>query len=193
MVIPTLSGIQLLESLWNCLSARPQSSAAVNWLWYRGFTSPAIRLRDNRDQRPIFSLSVKLKNGFTSNIHKTMPNFYSWPPSSLPKTRPWAKLTKWQLILILSGEVTKRKLLYKSQKEGGLGAIDLGLKLKATFCKKYPCWGESRCHLDQWSSELDWKERMCKTANSILEINSDFTNSIESWDINWCETTNKQI
>ena len=54
-----------------------------------------------------------------------------------PKEQTLSKINKKMVNFIwgTTREVTKRDLLYKSKKNGGLGAVDLGLKLKISFCK----------------------------------------------------------
>ena len=54
-----------------------------------------------------------------------------------PKEQTIKKINKMAVNFIwgTTREVTKRQLLYKSKKDGGLGAVDLGLKLKIAFCK----------------------------------------------------------
>lgn len=66
-------------------------------------------------------------------------------------------------IWVTTGEVIERALLYKSQEEGGLGAMDLGLKLKNI-------WNglKQTCHLNQRNPELDQKERAGRTINPIF-------------------------
>ena len=91
-------------------------------------------------------------------------------------------------------EVTKRELLYKNKYNGGLGAVDLGLKLKIAFCKNVAS-GFKRNTV--WIGEaLSWVKKNGRARSSVpyykimygdLMFNSAHLN------IDWIEMTSKKI
>lgn len=113
-----------------------------------------------------------------------------------PKNQTLIKINKTVINFIWGAtrEVTKREVLYKSKKEGGLGAVDLGLKLEITFCKNIAS-GIKRNAV--WVGEvLSWTKKRGRARQSVLYfklVYSDFITSVENHNINWCDTSSKQI
>ena len=91
-------------------------------------------------------------------------------------------------------EVTQRKFAYKARDDGGLGALDLGLKLKIIFCKNVASAVERKA---VWIGELlSWTKRKGKNRAKVPYyklIYGDFTNKFSALNIDWCKQPNKLI
>ena len=91
-------------------------------------------------------------------------------------------------------EVTKRNLLYKSKRNGGLGAVDLGLKLKISFCKNVAS-GFKRSAM--WIGEtLSWTKKKGRARNSFPYFKlmyGDLMCNSAHLNIDWTEMSSKNI
>uniref|UniRef100_A0A3B1IXG2 Reverse transcriptase domain-containing protein n=1 Tax=Astyanax mexicanus TaxID=7994 RepID=A0A3B1IXG2_ASTMX len=91
-------------------------------------------------------------------------------------------------------EVTKRELLFKPKSLGGLGALDVGLKLKITFCRniaqaldRRAVWlGDGKL----WSKK---KGKARKSYDAYQLLYSDFTTKYGKLNIDWINFNSKDI
>lgn len=91
-------------------------------------------------------------------------------------------------------EVTKRELIYKSTEFGGLGAIEIGNKLKIAFCKNITT---GILNGAPWVGGMErWKKRRGRARTSVpyhVLVYGDFINKFKHLNINWGMQANKMI
>lgn len=91
-------------------------------------------------------------------------------------------------------EVTKRELLYKPKPMGGLGAVDLGLKLLIAYSKNVSQALERKA---VWTgTEQMWQKKKGKARRGVPDyklVYGDFIKKHKQLNINWKIHTNKQI
>ena len=113
-----------------------------------------------------------------------------------PKEQTLKKINK-TLVNFLWGttrEVTKRNLIYKSKRNGGLGAVDLGLNLKISFCKNVAS-GFQRSAM--WIGEaLSWTKKKGRARTSVpyfKVLYGDLMTVSAHLNINWLDMSSKTI
>lgn len=91
-------------------------------------------------------------------------------------------------------EITKRKILFRSKKNGGLDAVDLDLKLKILFVKNIANGIERRAI---WVGDPNsWKKRYGRSRNGIPDyklLYGDFIKKYECLNIDWSTLSSKMI
>ena len=91
-------------------------------------------------------------------------------------------------------EVTERNLLYKKRNHGGLGAVDLSLKLRVAFCKNIAS-GFYRNAM--WIGEaLSWTKKKGRARSSVPYFKLTYGDLIDKsahLSIEWSEMTSKKI
>lgn len=113
-----------------------------------------------------------------------------------PKDQTLKKVNK-TLVNFIWGttrEVTKRVLLYKSKINGGLGAVDLGLKLRVAFCKNVAAGLERKAI---WIGEaLSWTKKKGRARSSMPYFKVMFGDLISisaHLNIEWTKVSSKVI
>lgn len=113
-----------------------------------------------------------------------------------PKDQTIKKINKMAVNFIwgTTREVTKREWLYKSKVDGGLGAMDIGIKVKIAFCKNIAAGIKRKA---VWIGEaLSWTKKKGRARSSIPYyklVYSDFINKYENLSIDWAELSNKNV
>lgn len=91
-------------------------------------------------------------------------------------------------------EVTKREILYKPKEKGGLGAVELGRKLKIAFCKNV---AQAIFRKAEWiGDESTWKKTKGKARRFLPYFKllyGDFVTNYKALNIDWKDSPNKTI
>ena len=91
-------------------------------------------------------------------------------------------------------EVTQRNLLYKNKYHGGLGAVDLGLKLRIAFCKNVASGFKRNA---MWIGEaLSWTKKKGRARSSVPYFKLMYGDLIDKsvhLNISWSEMPSKKI
>ena len=114
-----------------------------------------------------------------------------------PPTDGWIKKMNKEGCRLVWGtnrEVTKRELLYKPKKDGGLGSVDFGIKLLITMCRTVAS-AMNRGAI--WiGNKTEWEPKRGKHRKKTPYFKlafSDFLKKYTCLQIDWCNMTSKAI